>query len=763
MASGYFIFSAFFDIILSLKNDKERETMFCNKCGANIPDGALFCGKCGGSQTSATSGFQTSSTPPLSQNGAYPQYSQYPVKKKSGCLKWIIILAVIIIVLAVIGYVVGSFLDSSAGNGFSGNDYYNALQYSVDYDYKTGGVYAEPLSISGLRNKYTTIKGNDDDSFTVMVYMIASDLESNGGFATEDINEMLAAEFGDKVNVVIQTGGTTAWNNNTFDASTSQRWLICSDGFYHIEDLGQKNMTKPDVLSDFIAFGAKEFPANRYALILWDHGGGTMWGYGYDENYPNDYMDLHELDKALSDGGVKFDFVGFDACLMSTLETAYMLENHADYLISSEETEPGCGWYYTDWLTALNLHPSIDTVELGEKIIDDFVSKCSSLDYDAGATLSIVDLREIPYTYDQLCTYLEASSEELNNYHYDEVSHARNNARDYGEGNYQQVDIADLAYRLSLNNSDEVIAAIKSAVKYRNQTDNMRGSHGLAMYFPYSDYSSYNNVLDIQQSIGIGEEYTDFFGRFLNVMLSGRSSSARAEDNDSQYDWYDEQTVSDFEGEYNYNEYDELVINENNNGDFVLQLSNDQWKSITNINLEAYLDDGEGYVDLGTDNVWSCDENGDLLVEFDYTWVSVNGQTVSYYVEQEYDNGSDDWYTYGYSPANINGEYVEIIIYWDNENPDGYIAGYRPYYEGDGVATKGILPIEEGTEIQFVYDYYDYDWNYVDTYCLYDPIIMTSEPLTVSYEGVADYNALIWYKLTDIYQNDFYTESVVYY
>lgn len=290
----------------------------------------------------------------------------------------------------------------------------------------------------------------------------------------------------------------------------------------------------------------------------------------------------------------------------------------------------------------------------------------------------------------------------------------------------------------------------------------MRGSHGLAMYFPYSDYSSYNNVLDIQQSIGIGEEYTDFFGRFLNVMLSGRSSSARAEDNVSQYDWYDEQTVSDFEGEYNYNEYDELVINENNNGDFVLQLSNDQWKSITNINLEAYFDDGEGYVDLGTDNVWSCDENGDLLVEFDYTWVSVNGQTVSYYVEQEYDNGSDDWYTYGYSPANINGEYVEIIIYWDNENPDGYIAGYRPYYEGDGVATKGILPIEEGTEIQFVYDYYDYDWNYVDTYCLYDPIIMTNEPLTVSYEGVADYNALIWYKLTDIYQNDFYTESVVY-
>ena len=92
-------------------------------------------------------------------------------------------------------------------------------------------------------------------------------------------------------------------------------------------------------------------------------------------------MTLDEINTALKDAGTKFDFVGFDACLMATYETAIMLNNHADYLIASEETEPGIGWYYTNWLTNLSENTSMPTIEIGQNIIDDFVTKCYSYNF----------------------------------------------------------------------------------------------------------------------------------------------------------------------------------------------------------------------------------------------------------------------------------------------------------------------------------------------------------------------------------------------
>ena len=77
-------------------------------------------------------------------------------------------------------------------------------------------------------------------------------------------------------------------------------------------------------------------------------------------------MTLDEIHSALTKADVDFDFIGFDACLMATYETAVMLEQHADYMIASEETEPGIGWYYTGWINALSSNTSINTAELGQ-------------------------------------------------------------------------------------------------------------------------------------------------------------------------------------------------------------------------------------------------------------------------------------------------------------------------------------------------------------------------------------------------------------
>ena len=89
------------------------------------------------------------------------------------------------------------------------------------------------------------------------------------------------------------------------------------------KDAGTVPMTDPNTLTSFIKWCAKNFPANRNQLIFWDHGGGSISGYGYDEKFKSSgSMNLAEINQALKKSGVTFDFVGFDACLMATLETA---------------------------------------------------------------------------------------------------------------------------------------------------------------------------------------------------------------------------------------------------------------------------------------------------------------------------------------------------------------------------------------------------------------------------------------------------------
>ena len=139
-----------------------------------------------------------------------------------------------------------------------------------------------------------------------------------------------------------------------------QRYLFDTDGLYLLEDVaGTNDMSNPEALCDFINFATENFPADRYQLVFWNHGGGTIGGFGVDEVSGNTQT-LYQIDQALTQAGVKFDYIGFDACLMATIETAFMLEKHADYLIASEESEPGYGWYYTDFITALSENPSME-------------------------------------------------------------------------------------------------------------------------------------------------------------------------------------------------------------------------------------------------------------------------------------------------------------------------------------------------------------------------------------------------------------------
>lgn len=375
------------------------------------------------------------------------------------------------------------------------------------------------------RSKYTTIRGNKKDEVTVMVYICGSDLESEHGMATADLNEMLHANLNDdQVNVIVETGGAKKWNNSVISNKTNQRYRVTSRGLQILDkDVGNRSMVDPNTLIDFIQFCAKNYPADRYMLILWDHGGGAISGYGYDQK-ASGTMTLDKINSALKKGGVKFDFIGFDACLMATFETALVTEPYADYLIASEEAEPGTGWYYTNWLTALSNNTSIKTVELSKTLIDDFTDVSRKNYPGCNTTLSIIDLAEFAGTVPSAFNDFSGEiSKMLDDSNYKQVADARADAREFGTSSkVNHIDVIDFASRIGGTKANALASALKSCVKYNRTSVSMKNSNGVSIYFPYSSFKSMNSAVSLYNSIGVSGEYSRCIKSFASLAAGGQ-------------------------------------------------------------------------------------------------------------------------------------------------------------------------------------------------------------------------------------------------
>ena len=209
-------------------------------------------------------------------------------------------------------------------------------------------------------------------NYTIMIYMVGSNLESRMGSATKDIEEIDNAGLSfDNYNVVLYTGGSMRWVSNVpcdcncvLDMSQERENRIVG------RTMDSANMGDPGTLTAFLQFCDKNYPAEHNALIFWDHGAGPLIGYGQDEIYNSDSLMLSEMIEAMdaspfsgqkstsfwkklsmrgsgeTESGRKLDFVGFDACLMSCLENMQIWSKYADYYVASEELEPGDGWNY---------------------------------------------------------------------------------------------------------------------------------------------------------------------------------------------------------------------------------------------------------------------------------------------------------------------------------------------------------------------------------------------------------------------------------
>lgn len=380
----------------------------------------------------------------------------------------------------------------------------------------------------GSRKKYTRLVGNGRDTVTLMVYMCGTDLESKGGMGTSDLTEMVNADLSDDVNVLVYTGGCSSWKNSVVSSRTNQIYRIRKGGLERlVDDDGDRAMTDPATLTRFVRWSASNYPASRYQLIFWDHGSGSLSGYGYDQKHSRSgSMGLSEIKKAVESSGIKFDFIGFDACLMATVENALALAESADYLIASEETEPGTGWYYTNWLTDLSRNTSVPTTTLGQRIIDDFVDVSARKARGQDTTLSLVDLAELQTTFPKAFSAFSKDTGSMIKSEYKTVSTARKSSREFATSNrIDQIDLTDLAWKIGTDEGKQLAAVLLGAIKYNRTSTSMCNSYGLSIYFPGSRLSKVDSMVNTYRELGIDSDYTRCIQQYATVSGSGQAAT----------------------------------------------------------------------------------------------------------------------------------------------------------------------------------------------------------------------------------------------
>ena len=647
------------------------------------------------------------------------------------------------------------------------------------------GVSGTDLSTAGLRDYYVDVASAK--SATVMVYICGSDLESGYGAASADIEEMLEADLGDNVNVVLETGGASEWSfSSEADPSTRQRWVLEDGEASLVQDAGEDTMLDEDEVTDFCSWAAKEYPADRYILIFWDHGGGTIGGFGYDENYPDaSALTLSQLRNAIKASGVAFDMVGFDACLMATVECAWAMEPVADYLVASEQTEPGDGWSWTGFLNQLGSDPSTATMDLGKTIIDDFSAHYAETG-EEDTTLSLIDLREVSRVYERLSTFLDeaADSIEADNALFTTMSGARSRAKSYAEDSVDQVDLVDMVDRSDFEGADDVSEAVASCVKYRSDTSS--GSNGIAMYFPYSEVSQYSDVRQVLEDIG----YTGpvaFYDYFLSVMGNSPTSSSHgivssyastqvAQDSgtaasaSSSSDSYANESLSsegwfeDLSNEFSYQELPNELELASDGSNWVVEMDDSLWGDFADFQITVMQNYDDGYLMLGTDDAYQVTDDGNIAVDFDGEWLSIDGSFFSFYCDAPEETEDGEIRYSGTIPAILNGgERVDLVVTWPtaSERSDGETIGYVQGYRMSGqdyVLGRGLGQLEAGNTLTPVFDYFDSEGNWVET--LQGDAITVSDPsdVEVRYEDTGDASVLFWGTLTTVYGSQVDTE-----
>lgn len=591
-------------------------------------------------------------------------------------------------------------------------------------------------------------KQEEKADWTVLLYLCGTDLESGGGMASMNLDALKKVEASDSINFIVQTGGAEYWNTQEVDAGKLQRFLVNGGKITMVEELPLANMGDPETFGDFLAWGAQAYPAEKYMAVVWDHGGGPLYGAVSDELYGS-IMTVPELAMGIKEAGVQFEIIGFDACLMASIEIADALEPYGKYLVASEETEPGLGWDYESLGQYLVENPECDGTELGKVICDSYVKMNS--EEGGGAellTLSVTDLEKVPVLVDAFGeAVLEMGNYVADTSEYRDMVQEMDRAEKYYEG-YNTVDLGDLmakAESLSPESVKKVKDALTEAVIYTANGASRLYSNGLSvMYAP-----GLSNILcDRYAQICPSPEYL----AYLDAINYGWRAP----------DWVYEKTEKMTEPEWDdyhvdielsAKEEDEIELHITQGADAVIKVVYKIFRFDTNESRAYCFGDAE---EMTAD--W---ENGIFKENFDGKWAAIDGK---YCYMHEIDDQNEyilynipvlvDEMEYTLRAAYLFGEdgeegHYEIYGLWDQVNTQ------------EGLPSRNTIPLEDGMEITFLFPETELSLGQALQYRAGDTIVYDSAATKMEEIQLKDGKYAMHYEITDVFNNKMISTPII--
>ncbi len=268
---------------------------------------------------------------------------------------------------------------------------------------------------------------------TIIIYMAAdNDLRI---FAARNIQQMAAIGSNENVSILVHLDIRLSGSKKI-----TRRYLIEKDKVLHVDPYDiftqQMDSGNPATLISCCEWAIKNYPAEEYDLILWNHGTGILEpphgkiinpmdlfvfnpathlleldrsigfmdamnkdisgqrGICWDDTTGN-YLTNKKLDLALQTirqkylQGKKFGIIGFDACLMMMAEVGSFIQKHAHVMTGSQEVELGMGWKYDEVLYPF-LNGPLDTHSFARHIVESYYKTYQPITYDY--TLSAINL-----------------------------------------------------------------------------------------------------------------------------------------------------------------------------------------------------------------------------------------------------------------------------------------------------------------------------------------------------------------------------------
>lgn len=466
----------------------------------------------------------------------------------------------------------------------------------------------------------TFIFGGPKKNRTFMIYMVGSDLESNGSFGTYDLEDVVNANIDlDNNNVILMVGGSKEWHNFV-DADEIGLYRLEKDGFTKITDYPVSSMGSSENLTKFLNYSHNKYPAKEYDLIFWNHGLGSV---GLeDDELSEDFLNIEELDIALKNSyfnNEKLEVVIFNNCLAGNIHFATVMSKYANYMVGSEEV-----MYVASIIDRLNFIGDVTLNDNGfstaKHYVDktdasmNFLNSVSVEQYDS--TLAVIDLSKIDALNNSINKFFESLNVDQN---YFNVTRARMMLHTYsGDADYvyDTVDLYELVEALKPFSSDQRIAEelkgnLQAAVKYNSALNSH--SNGLSIYFPFYGNTNYIEAHLYYFGRLWNNSYLDFITNYYETNANKRRSYRAA-------------TGSEI------NKLTNAVVIEENN--ISLELTDEEKDNYQRANIYLFEKDEDSYNLVLKSNKLELVDN---TLSFSYTGTlkTANGDKVSLYDEDK--------------------------------------------------------------------------------------------------------------------------------